>query len=328
MDKFTRLLNLVALLERASQPMTAEEIARALGEYGGDHYAGDESARRKFERDKDDLVSMGVPLTYETLPFDPSSGGYVIRQEATSIPDPGFTGPELAALHFAATAMDLRDERSGDVADAADGLRKFGGLGRGGAESTMAELRLDANLVEIFTAIVQSRPLLFTYRGRTRRVLPWQVVNRAGYWYLLCLDLDEGTPRTYRLDRLESRTLAFPDHDEDPLVAAAVEAGGRPGGDQDLRFRPWEFGTGDAEEVLVRLDAPAAAVALMEDPALDVVTSDDPATVLKLAVRNPAGLWNCLLSFLDRAELVSPPEWRDDFVEVLRSLADPDEGAR
>ena len=65
MDKLERLLNLTAALLHAEMPLTAEELRARVGGYP-DTKA---TFRRAFERDKDDLRSMGMPLRVEPVPL-------------------------------------------------------------------------------------------------------------------------------------------------------------------------------------------------------------------------------------------------------------------
>jgi hypothetical protein len=95
-----------------------------------------------------------------------------------------------------------------------------------------------------------------------------------------------------------------------------------------VRLRPWEFGPGPAVTAVVRLDAVAAGAVLAEDPGLEVAARHDDGSVdLALSVSDPAGLRGFVLSFLERGELLSPPELRDDLVAWLESVRDRGVGA-
>ena len=59
MAKVDRLLNIVAALQAASVPLTAEELRERVPGYEGQT---DDTFRRTFERDKDDLREVGVPI--------------------------------------------------------------------------------------------------------------------------------------------------------------------------------------------------------------------------------------------------------------------------
>lgn len=318
MDKFTRQLNLIALLQQAGVALTFAEIRSRLAD---DAYPqrDPESARRGFERDKSDLLAMGVPLESVTIADDASATAYTIGSRHGSdsghrdVSDPGFTPSELAALRFAATAVALRGEAVESITDASDGLRKYGGLGAPSAERTIADIQLDENVADLFAAVLDSAPVGFTYAGRTRRVFPVQLANRTGRWYLRSQDLDVNESRTYRLDRFESPVLRLPPGSVDDPPCAPSSTGA-------LRLRPWEFGSSEPVRVLVALDQPAAAVATAGDPDLEVLRADPAGSTVALSVRNPDGLWSWLLSFLDRAEVLEPPSMRDGYIHHLESI--------
>lgn len=345
MDKFTRQLNLIALLQQAGVALTFSEIRQRLADEAYPQ-RDPESARRGFERDKADLLAMGVRLEAEPVPDDPSATAYTITTgrasgsgsgagtPAGAVTDPGFSAAELASLRFAATAVALRGEGVDSVTDASDGLRKYGGMGSEPAEDTVADLWLDDNVADLFAAALDSAPVGFTYARRTRRVLPVQLANRSGHWYLRSQDLDVGESRTYRLDRFESPVLRLPP-DETTGVASTSDS---PANQSDpgqamgsLKLRPWEFGTSEPVRVLVELDPPAAAVATAGDPGLEVLHEGPSGSTVVLWVRSPDGLWPWLLSFLERAELLEPPEMREAYCRHLQSVAedsDPEPGAR
>ena len=82
--KTERLVNLTVALLAASRPLTFAELRDRMGEWrGGDP----ESQRRKFERDKDDLRRLGIPI--ETVPTDALGGelAYAIDRDRYALPD-------------------------------------------------------------------------------------------------------------------------------------------------------------------------------------------------------------------------------------------------
>src|SRR6266480_4286173 len=78
MEPLERLLNLVGLLLETERPMTFEEIRRTLPAYGGDNL---DSAKRKFERDKDILREYGVPLEMSATDVWDVEQGYTILKD-------------------------------------------------------------------------------------------------------------------------------------------------------------------------------------------------------------------------------------------------------
>ena len=125
MAKLDRLLNLTAALLETRVPMTAEEIRARVPGYSTD---SDEAFHRAFERDKDDLRELGIPVETVTVGHhEQPRSAYTIERDRYELPDPGFELDELAAIQLAATAVQLEGLDRDDVDE---GLRK---LGRAGA---------------------------------------------------------------------------------------------------------------------------------------------------------------------------------------------------
>ena len=94
--KSERLLNLVILLLVARNYTTKEQI-RALMEPYRD--SSDEAFDRMFERDKDDLRALGIPLEVGYVDkFFEDEQGYRIKRDAFELPEIDFTADEVAVL--------------------------------------------------------------------------------------------------------------------------------------------------------------------------------------------------------------------------------------
>lgn len=92
-SKTQRWLDLIAFLVGRRLPVTAEEIMEAVPDYARQWSSGErrdrDSARRKFERDKDELRRLGFPL--ETVPYSINYGleqveGYRLRDRDFYLP--------------------------------------------------------------------------------------------------------------------------------------------------------------------------------------------------------------------------------------------------
>src|SRR5438874_4639806 len=102
MDRLERLINLTAALLEAERPLTSDDLHQRLPGYAENQAA----FRRAFERDKDVLREMGVPLVLEHVdPSQPGLDGYRIPKDEYYLKDPGLEPDELAALHLAASAV-------------------------------------------------------------------------------------------------------------------------------------------------------------------------------------------------------------------------------
>ncbi|MFZ4517603.1 MAG: helix-turn-helix transcriptional regulator [Microthrixaceae bacterium] len=316
-EKFARLLNLVAALQATTVPLTADELRTRVPGYPEDSSSA--TFRRAFERDKDELRAIGVPIETVTVEHhEETTSAYRIRRDRYELPDPGLSPEELAALQVAATAVRIEGL---DEDGAADALRKLGGVRTPDAEAPgpgapagWGSVMVPAQLPLLFEAVQERRVVRFRHGDTLRTVEPHRVQFERGNWYVSGHDRDRDAPRSFRLDRIQG-DVELGGVDETfpvPEVAAAV------------RMRPWEFGDAPAVEAVVLLDPVAAGPALADDPALaeGAVTRGDGSVELHLRVRNPAGLRSFVLSFLDRAELVAPPELRADLVAWLERIAD------
>lgn len=305
-----RLLNLLACLLDSSAGRTVDEIT-AYPELG--YPARRESARRAFERDKDSLRAMGVPLTVTT---DDGEYRYRVEPREYYMPDLALSDDERAALWLAVTAVALD---AGPAAESGGGagtsaLLKLGGFESGRAEP-VAELPLDGVVVTLFEAHQRRAIVTFTYRGDRRTVEPWGVLSRRGHWYVAGLDHDRRAERVFRTDRIEGeveigRSGAF----EVPAgyrVAAAF-------GDDPLRF-------GDSPPVTarVRIDPGWTAALLDPPPGPDWTFTrlDDGGVIAELPVSNPEAFRSLVTGLLDHAVVLDPPELRDDLVARLESIA-------
>src|ERR1051325_10387213 len=101
MHPLERLINLVALLLETTRPLTFEEIRSTLPAY----QQGDASAaKRMFERDKDVLREIGIPVELEATDSWEVEQGYRIRKDHYYLPQVSFTPEEVWALFVAAHA--------------------------------------------------------------------------------------------------------------------------------------------------------------------------------------------------------------------------------
>jgi proteasome accessory factor B len=302
MDRLERLINLVAALLEAERPLTSDDLHQRLPGYAETSAA----FRRAFERDKDVLREMGIPLVLQQVdPSQPNVDGYRIPKEEYYLKDPGLDPDELAALHLAASAVQVEGGRGMEA------LWKLGGwVAEEGPPPATAALPGAAHLGPAFAAISRRRPVTFSYRGKERRVDPWRLAFRNGHWYLAGRDHGADQERNFRLDRLDSAVVV----DEGAAVfdVPAMTAG---------PAAPWEMG--DEEPVRARLlvDADHAGWALGQvDAGALEARNDDGSVVLAVNVTNRAAFRSFVLGFLDHAEIVDPPELRADLIGWLEDL--------
>jgi len=322
-SRLERLINLLAALLDADRPLPRAELQERVPGYEGSA----ESTRRAFERDKDALRTMGVPMAVEPLdPAIPELGeGYRIRRDQYELADPGLEADELAALHLAASTVRLEGapEREAPAkaggssgADPKEGawkeaLWKLGGTPGGEeAEGLLAALPGGEHLPALFAAMSERRSLRFAYRGAERSVDPLSLSFANGRWYLGANDHVRGEERRFRLDRIESAPLAGePGTFERPAVVRRASP------------QPWRLGDEPEVEALLLVDAHQAdwAVAELGEAAVSERRADG-AVVLAFPVSNREAFRSFALGFLDHAEVLGPPELRDDIVAWLQSV--------
>lgn len=287
-----RLLNLLAHLLTVDRPVTADDIRRTVAGYD---QPSDEAFRRMFERDKDLLRSMGVPL--ETVHTDAweTELGYVLRPDDYTLPDPGLSDEERAALWLALQVVRLGGQPSGPEA-----ILKLGGAPLVTAgEPLGADLGLAADdLAAVFQSISERRPLRFVYRDRERRMQPYSLLHQRGHWYVV--GKSGGELRSFRVDRGSGWSADGPaDSFARPKGFSARDA---------LPSAPWESGEADLEAVVDFDDDIAWWVERQLDP--DLLQSTDSGVRARLRVANPEAFVGWILGFDDKAEVVEPPELR------------------
>lgn len=306
MAKADRLLNLVAALQASTAPLTAEELRERVPNYGR---LSDETFRRTFERDKDDLRTLGVPLETVTVEhMEVPTAGYRIRRDRYELEDPGFTPEELAALHLAAASVRMVGIPAEEIDDA---LRKLGGLtGDVDEGAEVGSVAAPAALAAMFDAVLEHRPVTFRYGDSDRHLEPHRLQYEQGRWYVSGHDTDRDAVRSFRLDRVEGVPLAGESGAFEPPADL-------PG----VRLRPWELGEGAPVTAHVLLDDTAAGPLSAEDPDLPVSERrDDGSVVVELRVRDVEGLRGFVVSQLEHAELLDPPDLRADLVAWLEAI--------
>ncbi len=324
-SRLERLLNLTAALLTTTRPLTREEIFERVPGYPADDVKG--SGRRAFERDKEALREMGIPVeTKEVATSEPPIEGYRIPRDQYALRDPGLDPDELAALHLAAAAVRIEGLRGTEA------LWKLGGppvepggptaapsptataRGDGGAPSgeTLAAIPTIPQLVPLFVAVGGRRPVTFAYRGEKRSVDPHRLSFTRGRWYLDGYDHDRRANRQFRLDRVDGDiALGEPAAFERPADVLGTQS-----------VPPWQMGEEEPLEAHLRIDADLAGWGVDHlGPDAVRVRHPDGSVEVSLTVTNRDGFRSFVLGFLDHAEVLGPPELRLDLVAWLTDLA-------
>jgi proteasome accessory factor B len=202
-----RLVNLVLCLLSTRQYLTAERIRAIVPGYAD--APSDEAFFRMFERDKNELRDLGVPLeTGRNAGFD-QTDGYRIARRDYELGDIDLEPDEAAAVALATRLWD-----SPQLTGAAHGaLIKLRAAGVDVDQDVHVPVEPKVRAAEpafppLLAAVQEGRVVEFDYRRpvpvevRTRTVEPWGVVAWRGRWYLVGHDRDRGAPRCFRLSRI------------------------------------------------------------------------------------------------------------------------------
>jgi proteasome accessory factor B len=204
-----RLLNLVICLLATRRWLTKEQIRLAVPQYADCESA--EAFDRMFERDKEDLRDLGIPVVTGTdaLWFD-DEPGYRIDRDTYALPPIELTAEELAVVGLASRVW----QQASLAGPAARALTKLTALGVEIDEGDLSGLEPRIRTAEpafepLYTATRDHQPVSFSYRKptgevATREVEPWAVVSRSGRWYLVGRDRGREAARVFRLSRIES----------------------------------------------------------------------------------------------------------------------------
>ncbi len=220
MNKSERLLNLLILLLVQRHYISKERIRATVDIY---REASDEAFERMFERDKDELRALGVPIEVGAVDayFD-DEPGYRIRPDEFALPGIELTADEAAVVGLATRVW----QHAGLASHTSDALAK---LTAAGIEIDRSRLDIAAPVVTVedpgfdafWEASLDKVVVTFDYQRsgsaevQTRRLEPWGVVSYSGRWYVAGRDVDRDDERLFRLSRVQgkvrrvSRTGAF-----------------------------------------------------------------------------------------------------------------------
>ncbi len=300
-----RVLNLLAFLLTAERPVTADEIRHTVAGY---NQGSDEAFRRTFERDKELLRDLGVPLQLSfTDPWEVEQG-YVVPPQEYALEDPGLTDAERAALCLATQVVRLGGQSSGRAA-----VLKLGGAGAASAGEPLAAELGDAldDLSVLFGAVVERRPIRFTYRNRRRRLNPLGLAHRRGHWYLVGLPAGGSDVRSFRVDRVEDLEVPGSQNAFTPPPGFHVS--------DVLPEAPWEAGE---ERLMIeaKFDPEVAWWARRQlTSAAHVEDQDGGALTARIPVANVDAFIGWMIGFEDAAEVVAPPQVRERLIAQVRA---------
>lgn len=313
--KTERLLNLVLCLLYTRRPLPKSKIREVVPQYGA--AVSDEAFDRMFERDKDELRELGIPLvTEETSSVWEDETGYRIDQREYALPDIAFEPDELAVLGLASRTW----AHASLAGPAAQALRKLkaDGIERDVESLIGIEPRLrttEPAFDEAKNAVLLRQVLEFDYRTggegqtRRRRVQPWGLASWHGRWYLTGHDLDRDAPRVFRLSRISGAARRVGRHD-----AFEVPADHRP---RDM-IRTTE---GEQTPQHATLRAREGRGLSLRRRATRVTEAPDGWSVVEVEYSDPESFADEVTGYGPDVLVLEPQEVRDSVVRRLEGAA-------
>ncbi len=314
--KTERLLNLVICLLATRRFLSVQQIRRSVPGYDS---GNEEAFRRMFERDKEELRELGIPLETGTdSSVHDDEPGYRIARRDYELPEVVLEPDEAAALGLAARLW-----QSAPLAGATgSALLKLQAAGidvqpvRGALEPRVTAG--EPAFAGALSAVRDARPVRFDYRtpGRpapeARRVEPWGVVSWHGHWYLVGHDTGRDAPRVFRLSRVVG--TAEPDGEPGTVVVP-------PG--IDLRAQVARL-AGEEVTATAVVRVRAGTCGELRREALAERAADDGWDELDLGFADPERLADRVAGAGPDAVVLSPPEAREAVVRRLRAALSPE----
>ena len=341
--KLQRWIDLLAALVGRMRPVTFDELMSGVPGYAV--IANDESRKRAFERDKNELRDFGVPI--ETISLDDGeNAGYRIPARSfylpfldvaeRSAPKRRASVPPSGYRSVASLAFEPDELRA--LVEAAARVRQLGDpVLAGDAESAIRKLAFDLPLASAATddthVLPADRPAIadalerlgdalrrrkratFTYRTigddttSARDVEPYGLFFVGAHWYLAARDREKDALRNFRVSRIAGvKVPSSETHKPDYAIPDGF----------DLREharskQAWELGDGDVVDAVVEIRARTGAA--LGAAKLGAPVEGAPSR-RRFGVRRQDAFARWLLSFAGDVVPVSPAP----LVELYRDL--------
>ena len=357
-EKLQRWLDLIAYLVSRRMPVSVEQLMEGIPSYAEKWNTGSDTdrdtARRMFERDKDELRQAGIPL--KSITFNINFGteqavGYRIDRKDFYLPYLSIVQREAGAP---ARSPSGEFGLSADEADLAlESLRRVAQIPgfplRTEARSAFRKLAFDLDpdafaddtpvlfaeapgaaeamvvLQDLSKALLDRKRLTFTYHGirrgeaTEREVSPYGLLFQRGNWYLVGHDATRDGVRVFRVGRMEdvARNTRSP-NTADFEVPASFRL------DEYAHREAWELGEPEEApvEARVRFRFPQSLWAERNGYGTRLETGEDGSSVRAFEVRQPDAFVRWVLSQDGEAEIVAPAELAARAREMLQRVID------
>lgn len=322
MNRTERLLDLITYLLNATDPVCWQEIKN---HFPDDYARGiEESNQRKFERDKAELISLGIPIDYQSG-SEARKEGYIIREDKLFLPEIEFNSEESSLLMLSSGAV-LDNPNFPYRYQLESALHKIISISH--VASPPPELTISypsqekiprrSNLVHQIQEALDRRKTIeiqyhaFSTRQVTRRkVDPYGLIFRRGNWTLIGCDHLRRGIRCFVLPRIKK-----------------VSVNRRRPGSPDYRFpngfslepyqnqQPWELDIHEPVQVSIEISEHRLPE-LRSQLSRAVQTGE---TRFDIEVTNRSGFVSWILGLKTDTRVLAPAEIKDEIHRALESL--------
>ena len=319
-NRTERLLDLITYLLNSREPVSWQEIKN---HFPDDYALGvEESNQRKFERDKAELISLGIPIDYQGG-SDIKKEGYIIRKEKLFLPEIQFTAKESSLLMLAASAVlesdsfpyrDQLESALHKILSIHDQINPAPEKITMNFSQKERDEVLGKRVQEIQDALDRRKTVEIRYHAFStgsvtrRKVNPYGLIFRRGQWMLVGWDHLRAALRTFVVSRIDEsqvnkRRPGTPDYQ----IPSSFRL-------KDYQHQqPWQLEFHDPIAVTVRISEhrlPELLPQLTE-------AEDLGDRSFRLHVRNQAGFLSWVLSQKTDVQVVNPNEIQDQICSLL-----------
>ncbi|HET9872561.1 MAG TPA: WYL domain-containing protein [Propionibacteriaceae bacterium] len=317
--KTERILNLTICLLVSGRYLPKSRIREAVEGY---HNLSDAAFERTFERDKDELRALGVPI--EVGSFDPlfeDEPGYRILPSEFELPPIELDAEEAAVIGVAARAW----QHASMAESTSSAIAKLRAAGVDPDASQLASLEPSVSAAEpafdlLWSSVLDRTRVSFTYRDKATRTLePWGITSSRGRWYVIGRDTDRDAPRMFKLSRItgQPKRVSRPGAFDVPA-------------DLNLRSLARALAPGDptAEATVAILPGKAPTLRRRGRPATSPVNLPVGFEVVKVGYSDPATMAAEVARYAADVIVLDPPEIRQGVIAALSGVAASAEPAR
>jgi len=322
-NRTERLLDLITYLLNAKEPVSWRKIKNHFPE---DYARGvEESNQRKFERDKAELISLGIPIDYQGG-SEVQKEGYLIQKDNLFLPEIEFKPEEFSLLMLSAEAV--RENEGFPYRDQLESaLHKITSLQRH-IHPAPQELAISysqrnrrsvhsSSIQKIQDALDRRKTVTIQYHAfstgeRTKRnVNPYGLIFRKGKWTLVAWDHLRKDIRTFVVTRIEELQVnqkkpGTPDYE----IPSDFTLHGY------QNQQPWELQIHDPIDVTLQISEHRVNELI---PQLSKAANLGQGT-FRLQVTNQSGLISWVLSQKTDVQVLEPAEINDRICNVLQAL--------